>query len=295
MKNYILFCFISLSITGCIGVSKKMISKPTEFLSGKRLGELDLSKLEEVSGLAASIKNPGYYWAHNDSGNKAEVFLINEKAKIVLTCALTGTTNRDWEDITVGPGPTPEKSYVYVGDIGDNTAANRYKYIYRFEEPALAERSGTLEITKIDKITFQLSDAQKDAEALFINPNTSDLYLVSKRENPVHLYKLTYPHSITDTLTATSVLTLPLTQITAADVSPNGKEILLKDYLNIFYWKVNDGKNLEETLKEKYKVLRYKPEPQGEAIAWSTNGSGFYTASEKGLSKKTFLRFYKRK
>jgi hypothetical protein len=295
MKNYLLFCSISLLVAACLGMNKKMVSRPVEFLPGKRLGELDITKVEEASGLAASIKNPGYYWIHNDSGNKAEVFLIDEKAKIVLTCTLIGIENRDWEDITVGSGPKQGKSYVYVGDIGDNNAANQYKYIYRFEEPLLAETGGSLEITKIDKIVFKLSDAQKDSEALFINPKTNDLYLLSKREKPVHLYQLKYPFSTMDTLTATSVLTLPLTQVTAGDISSDGSEILLKDYLNIFYWKVKEGKNLEETLKEEPKILHYKPEPQGEAIAWANDSSGFYTVSEKGIAKKSFLYFYKRK
>src|SRR5688500_13099374 len=38
-----------------------------------RLAELTDKRLEEVSGIAASANNPGLLWAHNDSGNSAEI------------------------------------------------------------------------------------------------------------------------------------------------------------------------------------------------------------------------------
>ena len=55
----------------------------------------------------------------------------------------------------------------------------------------------------------------------------------------------------------------------------------------------------DETLKDfiarKPKVLPYKREPQGEAITFKSDGSGFYTISELQSGERSFLRFYKRK
>src|SRR3954466_918919 len=93
-------------------------------------------RLPEVSGLASSIANPGYMWAVNDSGNSSEVFLIDTTAQVRMTCKLP-VDNRDWEEVAVGPGPDPGKTYVYVGEIGDNNAIHDTKIIYRFEEPVL--------------------------------------------------------------------------------------------------------------------------------------------------------------
>ena len=107
------------------------------FLPGVKLAELNNKELKEISGIAASVNNPKLLWAHNDSGNGADIFLLDDHLDIKLTCTLAGVENRDWEDIAVGPGPDASKSYVYVADIGDNEAQYQYKYIYRFEEPVL--------------------------------------------------------------------------------------------------------------------------------------------------------------
>jgi len=36
----------------------------------------------------------------------------------------------------------------------------------------------------------------------------------------------------------------------------------------------------------------YEEEPQGEALTWTKDGSGFYTLSEKSKGKESFLYFY---
>jgi hypothetical protein len=272
----------------------RRIDHSGEFEIGKPLAEIEDKRLEELSGISESIRNPGYLWVENDGGNDAKIFLINKKANIKLTCTLKGIKNRDWEDIAVGPGPEEGKTYIYIAEIGDNNAVYPLKYIYRFEEPVLGADK-KIEITRIDTITFKLSDSQKDTETLLLDPLTKDLYLLSKREEPVHLYQLKYPYSTTDTLTAESVLSLPLTQLTGGDISSDGKEIVIKNYDDIFYYKREEGKDLTEALKQKPVVLAYEPEPQGEAIAWARDGSGFYTASETITGETSFLLFYKRK
>ena len=108
-------------------------------------------------------------WTHNDSGNDAEVYLIDMEAKIRQTFILAGVDNRDWEDISIGPGPDSSKQYLYVADIGDNLAVHDKKYIYRFEEPVFTD-SGTagevkLTITNFDTIVFSLSDEKRDTES----------------------------------------------------------------------------------------------------------------------------------
>ena len=111
-----------------IACSKK--EKESDFESQQSVG-LVSGKLREASGLVASIANPGYLWTHNDSGNSASIYLINDKAEIVMTCKLKNTVNRDWEDITIGPGPEENVNYLYVADIGDNEAVYPYKILDR--------------------------------------------------------------------------------------------------------------------------------------------------------------------
>jgi hypothetical protein len=288
------FCYLLL-LASLISCSKKKVNTDEEyFRMAEPLAELNSKKLEEASGLVASIKNLGYLWTHNDSGNKAEVFLIDEHAKIKLTCTLKDIDNRDWEDIAIGAGPVAGKNYLYIADIGDNFARHPLKFIYRFEEPQLTKGVSKLEITNFDTITFRLPDAQKDTEALLFDPKTNDLLVISKREEPVYVYQLKYPYDTNDTITAERLFSLPLTQIVAGDFSPDGKELLIKNYEEVYYWKTPNEKTLAEALKEKPIRVAYEQEPQGEAIAWSRDNSGFYTLTEKVKGEKCILFFHRR-
>lgn len=287
--------FFILMLIAPAACSQKKSEKANSdiFQTGKQLAEVTNKKLREASGLAASANNPGLLWTLNDSGNKAEVYLVDEKLDIRITCKLKGIINRDWEDLTVGPGPEEGKNYLYVGEIGDNMAMFPYKHIYRFEEPTAATATEII-IDKFDTITFQLPDAKKDTESLLINPINKNLYVISKREEPVYVYELTYPYTTTDTLTAVKVTALPLTHIVAGGFSSDGKELLIKNYRNVYYWKIG-SRTLTETLKEPPMIVQYKPEPQGESITFSRDGSGFYTISEVVKGENSYLYFYPRK
>ena len=264
------------------------------FGEGKQLVEVtDKKRLGELSGLAASVNNPGMLWSHNDSGNRSEIFLLDQKLNIKLTCKLKGIICRDWEDITVGPGPEEGKNYIYVGEIGDNMAIFQYKHIYRFPEPTFDPSKSELVISDFDTITFQLADKRKDTESLLIDPKTKNLYVISKRENPVHVYELKYPYATTDTLTVKSIATIPYAQIVGGDFSPDGTELLVKNYDNVFYWKLGNT-SLVNVLNEKPFILNYTPEPQGESITFARDGSGFFTVSEIVKGEKSYLYFYER-
>ena len=264
-------------------------------MPGEKLAQLKNKKLREISGMVSSINNPKLLWGHNDSGNKAEIFLMDEGLSVKLTCELAGIDNRDWEDIAIGPGPDSSKNYLYVADIGDNDAQYQYKYIYRFEEPKWNQNQEKIIISEFDRITFQLPDERKDTETLLLDPTTKDLYVISKREEPVHLYELKYPHTTEETITAKKVMSLPLTKIVGGDFSADGKEILLKNYHQVFYWSSMVSKPIAELLQESPKEIPYVREPQGEAITWARDGSGFYTLSEQDGKKRAYLYFYKRK
>ncbi len=260
------------------------------FSSGKALGEVD-KRLEEASGLAASVANPGMLWTLNDNGNPAEVFLIDQHARTRLVCRLANVRNRDWEDMAIGAGPEEGKSYVYVADIGDNDAQYEFKIIYRFVEPMLSQEKEVI-ITEYDTLALRMPDGKRDAETLLIDPLTHDLFIVSKRENNVGLYRRPYPFTH-DTTTLEKVSTLHLTAIVAGSISADGQEVLLKNYSKVFYWKKSNNESLSDLLAKQPIELDYEREPQGEAIAWSLDGSEFYTLSESHGGKASLI-VYKR-
>jgi len=272
-----------MKIIGLIGLMafasgcKTEKTSPALFSYGEALGEVD-KRLEEASGLAASAAHPGFLWTLNDNGNPPEVFLIDQHARIRLECSLANARNRDWEDIAIGPGPKDGKTYVYVADIGDNEAQYDFKVIYRFEEPVLS-RGKKIVISDYDTLALRMPDGKRDAETVLIDPLTNDLFIVTKRENDVGLYRSPNPFT-QDTATLKKAATLHLTSIVAGSISADGQEVLLKNYGQIFYWKRSNNESLPDLLAKEPITLNYEREPQGEAIAWSRDGSEFYTLGE---------------
>jgi hypothetical protein len=240
--------------------------------------------------MAASVKNPGCFWVHNDSGDEARIFLINTDGKIVCTVTMGTdyyyTDNRDWEDIAVGPGPAEGETYIYIGEIGDNNRKYSEKYIFRIIEPeidtdALNSRL-RIEKENISTITFDYEDGARDAEILMIDPLTKDLFIVTKREDRVQIYQINYPQNFEEkVILKKSSVTLPFRLANGGDISSDGKEILIKNLTSVYYWKRKDGESVQEALSRPGEVLPYIKEPQGEAIAWFRDGSAYLTVSEK--------------
>lgn len=277
--------------SGC----KRNTTRSNDFFhNGQVRGVLDNASIDEASGLVASKTNRGMLWTHNDSGDKARVFLIDSLGRYQATVWLNGATNRDWEDIALGSGPKADKTYLYIGEIGDNMAQYPSKVIYRIEEPVFTGDT-TLFIDEVDSIRFVLPDGNRDTEALMIDQQTKDLYIFSKREAAINLYRLPYPQSTTEMMVAEKVLeAMPFTLIVAADWSADGTEILIKDYKQIYYWQRNPNQPVKEALHKTPETLPYHEEPQGESIAFAIDGSGYYTLSEQAKGVKPTLMFYPR-
>ncbi len=265
-------------------------------------GALNNPAIDEASGLVASRKNPGALWTHNDSGGDPTVHLISERGATQATCRLMGAKSRDWEDIAVGPGPVAGETYLYVGDIGDNNAQHAVKTVYRFVEPRLADRVSDTLIRQVDALRFVYPDGPRDAETLLLDPFTRDLYVLSKRDKFVHIYRAAFPQNTESTDTLELLDQIPreqvgiLEQLVGGDISPDGKEVLLKSYVQVFYWqRANAQTSLVDLLQTKPQVLPYQPEPQGEAIGFATDGSGYFTLSEEQSGIQPRLYFYPRK
>jgi hypothetical protein len=69
----------------------------------------------------------------------------------------------------------------------------------------------------------------------------------------------------------------------------------MKNYDHLYYWKRWDAETIPELLLRKPIELNYLQEAQGEAIAWTRDGTGFYTLSETVKNYKGNLIYYKRK
>jgi hypothetical protein len=213
---------------------------------------------------------------------------------------LTPVGNRDWEDIAVGPGPVPGKSYVYVGDIGDNNSQNPSVLIYRFPEPDLTGKTlpVTMNIDSLDIIELKYPDGPRNAETLMVDPLTKDIYIASKENNISNVYVARYPQSIKSATVMTPVVQLYMNKLTAGDISPDGTEILLRNNGQIWYWKLPGGTSISAGLLTAPRIAPYaNNEPQGEGICFAADDSGYYTDTEirDHPGHLATISFYKRK
>merc|ERR1712141_318492 len=140
------------------------------FTNAVETGRIKDPELKATSGLVASHKNYGVFYAIQDSLNPDPVYAINQEGDLLGRFELEGVEMFDFEDITLGPGPEgPDgPDYIYIGDIGNNwdghcRGINAEDYIvYRIPEPDVgAFRHGTKQVIPaedIRKIILTLPD-----------------------------------------------------------------------------------------------------------------------------------------
>lgn len=282
--------FIICLSFACNAFRPPVITNSKLFGDGVSQGKLDYDKVDEASGIIASRKYPGYFWIHNDSGGDAALYLFDSTAAFTGKLVLENALNIDWEDIAYGP--CPDGNCIYVGDIGDNFSAREEIQIYYFKEPELS--FDLLPFTKSIqsyKIELKYPDGARDAESLIVDPVSGTLIIFTKREKNIRVYGLVNPIAGKQELVFHN--NLPYTMITGADVSPDGKELLIKSYSEVFYWQIDHDliRTIQDELPEK---LAYKIEPQGEAICFDLSNKGYYTVSEERKDIEARLLFYPR-
>lgn len=241
------------------------------------LGRVQSDELIEISGLAVSPADPNRLWVHNDSGDTARFFAIDPTGQTLGVWSLAGTEAFDWEDMAAGPGPIPNQPYLYIGDIGDNQKIRPYITVYRVPAPTANSNS---EITGFETLTFRYPAGPSDAEALMVDPATKDLLIVSKQKPTCVVYIARYPHQPHQFNLLESIAFVPIPSVTAGDISPDGRRLLLRNTDKAFLWTKQINESWKSALAATPRVLPLAAEPQGESIAWAPDSVSFYTVSE---------------
>jgi len=268
------------------------------FFPGYPTGAISDAAISECSGLAASRQYPGLLWTENDHGNPNLIFLVDTTGVKKATFTVAGVADRDWEDMAAGPGPVAGVTYIYLGEVGDNNNTYDSSYVYRFPEPSVTLTAGfNGTIPSVEKINYKYPEGPSNTETVMIDPWTKDIYLVTKGLVSI-VYVLPYPQR-TDTMNiARKVAILPsnITTITAGDISPNGSEILIKNYDNVFYWKRLTGEPVWHAMMLTPSTIPYLPEYKGEGMCYSPTGDCYYCCGEyKDGPKSAVMNRYVRR
>lgn len=238
--------------------------------------------INEISGIADSKLNPGALWGQEDSGTPTRMYLIHHDGNVTHSVFIDGVTNRDWEEMALHDGN------IFIAETGDNNEAyNNYKF-YKFDEPTAT----TDTVQTVETINFTYPDGSHDSEAFIIDRDNHHIYIITKRDNPSRIYKLSYPFGSSNT--ASFIGTLPYSGVVGAAIAEDGKEVIIKTYTGLFYYTRDNNETMEQVFQKTYQSLPYTIEPQGEAICFSATNNGFFTVSEKSFASTVNVCFYKR-
>ncbi len=297
LLRYLTVILLSLSLQSCCWFRNCDDPVPPgdtfpEFESTPEMARVNVNHLDEVSGMAPSFHFPGHLWLMEDSGSEPKIDLLRNDGTYIRKVSFAGA-NRDWEDMAIGPGPEAGRNYIYIGEIGDNNAVYGDYYIYRFEEPA----EGQSTVHTFDTIHFRYPNNESyDAETLMVDPSSRDIYIITKNQLNVRVYRLPYPQNTSSLNVAEFMGAIKYFLIVSGDISPDGNEILLKAYNAIYYWKRKPGETLYQVLSRTHDLSApYIIEPQGESVCWDTEARGYYTMSERATGSEAPPLYYYRK
>lgn len=270
---------------GCLRCAK--------FAEPQSLGKLP-KELTETSGLAASHVNAGVLYSHNDSGGGPRFYALSQTGELLATISLPGVTMEDTEDIAVGPCPTG--SCVYLGDIGDNAKLRTSRKVVRVTEPVLkpGETGQTLTATNLEALPFSYpGDVRNNAETLMVHPQTGDIYVGTKEAAGVRstLFKFPQPLTPGQSVVLARVAELPIPKpddqdLSGGDIQPCGGAVLLRTGNRLYLLPVMPGQSFESVFSPPSADSPYvlevpaATEDNGESVAWSSDGKGYFTASE---------------
>ena len=240
-------------------------------------------ELRELSGLAASARHPGVFWAHNDSDTAFRVFAIEDSGKIRATLTLTGASPADLEDIAVGPCEPGREgaSCLYLADTGDNFLRRGQVRLFRLPEPEqLVDAT-----VPVEALAFTYPDGPRDAESLIIEARSGRLAVITKTMDSLgEVYALDglSPHQA---VKATRLGTLRAPQeldrmTTAAALHASGERLLLRTYTRVWEVRRPQAQRLEELIQGEVAEVPGASQAQAEAIAFTAEQRGYLLGSE---------------
>ncbi len=255
-------------------------------------------RLVESSGVAVSREYPGVLWTHNDSGDGPYIYATDLKGTDRGFLLVSGADAFDWEDIALGVCPAPFRAAacLYIADTGDNVGIRPFVTLYALAEPVPPESPGdTLRTTSAPAmLRVSYPDGPHDVEAIFVSPRDTATYLISKgRSGSIKVYRIdskewsnAKPAAEPPPVVATVVQTLDIRpnaeagrQITGAAIRPDGREVALRTYGEIYLFSPGVGGRLVPARERPCDITGI--EIGGEAIAF-LDDTTFVMTSEAG-------------
>ncbi len=281
----------------------------------KQCGTLDINaNIIEVSGIACSRVTPGYIWMQSDETVKYIIATDEKGEKRACKVNMSKSIRWDWEDMS--GGVYEGTNYLFIGAFGDNDETDGEYSIVWFEEPAIdPENAPEITVTP-NRIKYVYPDGKKhNNEALMYDNIEQMIYIITKVYYDVcQVFRIPFRLDYGDEVqTLEYICDLGVKSdlgdgakpykgfhlVTAADISPDGKYILIKNHNNIvakycwvLYWERQEGESVADAVKRQPQPIKaYNTyEWQGEAICWLDENT-FYTTSDADDGNPPIFKF----
>lgn len=177
---------LATAVSGVIGAAILLATPAPDW----HPGVLQDPFLSEASGLAASARTPGLYWAINDSGNRPELFALAADGQAIARIPVAGAVNLDWEALASGPCPDGQGGgCLIIADIGDNARSRPTVDFLILREPDPDAKEAPVWRT----VTVRLPEGPVNAEAVWYDGRSVTLIEKTGRDAlavPTRLYRL---------------------------------------------------------------------------------------------------------
>lgn len=261
-----------------LGVSCSSEQQPNSTPPVSSTISINADNLEESSGVAPSLNNPGWFYSHNDDDNPMRYWKFNLDGKVLGPYVMPEIVNRDVEDMAAAK--IDGKSYLYFADIGDNQARYDSVRIYRVLEPTAT--SG--EQRKVDVFTIRYPNGAMNSEAFIVDPISGDFWIAEKTaKKEARVFRCSNPkpgnnkiEQVGTISVGSSILATRL--ITGASASQDGKRVIVRTYVDAYEFDASTG--FQKWRMRKPSTIKLNVEGQGEAICFTLDGNQIITTSE---------------
>ena len=258
--------------------------------------------LREISGMAASRTHPGTLWVLNDGGNDHALYALSRIGRRQARIEIDGVVNTDWEDLAAFE--LDGRRYLLIADTGDNGGLRRTLQLHVVEEPARL-RDGRARPAW--SIAFRWPDGARDCEAVAVDAAAGEVLLISKKRHPAELFAVPLrpgagrvaarrlgtlagiPRASAEQRRADPARARLHGQVTAADISPDGRQLAVLTYDDLVLYRRQPGEPWARAVARAPRVHPLPLIPQAEALAWSRGGAGLFATGEFGPAPLFYL------
>lgn len=288
----ILFCITTILVmAACEPVQ-------TSDIRFRKAGNVVSPQLDEISGIQASLRQPGVFWVHNDDG-PPRVFAIGPKGEDLGYFDIDDAVNVDWEDIAIVPGES--RDLLVLADVGDNRAERSRVWLYLVEEPE-PDGDGRFsgEHEAFHWISLGYPDGPRDTESISWDPVGERLLVLSKRDQPPRLYALEAGKLLSEDEAVLTYLgevdrfrpptpadrrefdqrTPWISQPTAMDISPDGRRAAVLTYRSLYLFDLPAGADWLEGFNANPVEVLGPPHAYDEAVGFDADGRRIWVSTE---------------